>query len=272
MKKIRPLISTRSLLNLIQNNKDEIKILDCSYPIDQFYENFKKERIPNAKFFNLDLFREENSELPNINPRTKKTKEVFKKYNIFPNDKIVCYDQKGVFSSAKAWFLLKSYSFSDVQVLDGGMVKWKEENLPLETKQLPTEFEPFKSDKDLKYIVFNKNMHINYNKIIENEEKKTFQVIDTRLEKDYKAGTLLNAINIPYEEFTNPDKTLKKKEDLEKLFKDKNIDLERPIITSCRTGMSASLGYFILSQILEKPDIKLYHGSYLEYAKMKNKV
>ena len=139
-KKFKSLI-TPELLNELLNNKQNslnIKLFDCTYPSDRGYNLFKTVRIANANFFDFDFFRSDqiikSSQLSLGFPNLKQIENFVKKYEIKNSDQIILYDQYGIHSSPRAWFLLNSYNIKNISILNGGLPLWMKNKFPINTE------------------------------------------------------------------------------------------------------------------------------------------
>jgi thiosulfate/3-mercaptopyruvate sulfurtransferase len=286
--KIPSLIKPLELNQLIKSNIPGLKILDCTYPPHTGSQIFKKIRIENSIFLNLDFLKDIQSELTMEFPNASQLKENLKRYNISKNNKIICYDQYGMYSSPRAWFILKAYNFN-VSILDGGLPNWIRSGLFVDKNQISEEeflennyFEAIDSRAekliDQEEYEYDNKMLSNFDevdKIICEEEKSNegkfsnSLVIDTRPGENYEMYPLPNSVNIPYHRFLNRDYTFKSKEELQALIPD-NIQSDAKIISSCGIGLSACLGVFAFKEILgHQGDVKLYNGSFQEYTMKK---
>lgn len=138
--KIKSLISPESLNELLTNkqNSINIKLFDCTYPSQKGFNLFKTVRIPSTNFFDFDFFRSNeiinSTELSLGFPNKKQIENFVKKFEIKNSDHIILYDQYGVHSSPRAWFLLSSYNIGNISILNGGLPLWMKNKFPLDTE------------------------------------------------------------------------------------------------------------------------------------------
>jgi 3-mercaptopyruvate sulfurtransferase SseA len=139
-KKINSIISPELLNDLISNTKNQtnIKLFDCTYPKERGFDLFKSIRIPNANFFDFDLFRSDqiikSSQLSLGFPNLKQIKNFLNKFDIKNSDHIILYDQYGIHSSPRAWFLLDSYNIKNISILNGGLPLWMKNKFLIDTE------------------------------------------------------------------------------------------------------------------------------------------
>jgi thiosulfate/3-mercaptopyruvate sulfurtransferase len=283
--KLPSLIKPNELNQLIKSNCPELKILDCTYPAFRGSQIFKKVRIENSVFLDMDSLRDSKSELTMEFPKESEFKETLKRYNINKKNQIICYDQYGMYSSPRAWFIFKAYNFN-VSILDGGLPNWINSGLYVDKNQISDEefseenyFEKIdcRGEKliDQEDFEFDKKMLSNFEEvdqiISEYEKSKEIRIsdsiiIDTRPEDNFEMYPLPNSLNIPYYKFFNKDYTFKSKEEIKTLFPE-NLQSDTKIISSCGIGLSACLGVFAFKEVIQHHgEVKLYNGSFEEYS------
>jgi len=199
------------------------------------------------------------------------------------DDHIVVYDYSDTYSSCRLWFALKYFGHQKVSVLDGGMKKWLSENRPTDNK----------TDQDLgkfsnidklnpknKYKIKEKiDLIKNKKQIDENINKKKFQTVDARSRERFEGkvdeprsglrrGCIVGSKNLPFKDCINSEtNTFKSKDELSKLFIKNNIDITKPIVFTCGSGMTACVLGMAYSIISGKSAV-VYDGSWSEYGKI----
>jgi thiosulfate/3-mercaptopyruvate sulfurtransferase len=198
---------------------------------------------------------------------------------ITKNDTVVCYDSFGIFSSPRIWWMLKAFGHEKVAVLDGGLKKWVADKNPVEST-IPT----WSSTKYEGVTKRNESLVIDYPELVNNLLNFTadpnpicmidarpagrFSGADLEPRPNLASGHAPGSINIPFGLLLNSDGTMKSKEELIKVFQEKRIDLTNPIVTSCGSGVTAAI-IFLALDIIGKKDVRLYDGSWAEYASYK---
>ena len=265
------IIETNQLYDLIKS-KENIKVLDCSFflPTDirKSKEEFMKERIPGSIFFDIDDIADKNTNLPHmIISNELEFIEHMKRLEIGKRDFIVCYDRIGLFSSPRVWFNLTIYGANNVFVLNGGYPKWVKEGYPVEI-ELNACCKTINNDYDFK-LLNDKIVDMNY--LINNKS----QIIDARSEERYlgtapeprptlKTGHIKGAVNIFFKEFVDSNWCYRSVDEIEKVFKQKQIDLEQEVVFYCGSGVSACINLFAMCLIGKFNNCKLYDGSWAE--------
>jgi thiosulfate/3-mercaptopyruvate sulfurtransferase len=282
MNKTPSLIKPTELLELIKNCTPGLKIIDCTYPFSVGARNFKKFRIENSIFLDLDLLRDTESELTLAFPNSSQFKDQIKRLNINKDSVIICYDQYGMYSSPRAWFIFKAYNFPNVCVLDGGLPNWMRSGIEIDRNTIPEDdfyedsyFEPmdFKNEQRIENEDFkcDETMLAKFEEVIEissleSENSKEALIIDTRPKMNFEMYPLPYSLNIPTDSFLNKDFTLKSKQEIQNMLSDR-LKPETKIISSCGIGLSACLGVFAVKEVLgHQGEVKLYNGSFEEYS------
>ncbi|OMJ83780.1 hypothetical protein SteCoe_15261 [Stentor coeruleus] len=258
------LISTKQLYEAMQARKN-FYILDTTFTVPEStpLNNHFKNRLPTAKFFDLNEISDKKSGFSVTMPSQEYFIECMRRLRI-KNDTtpIVLYDFLN-FSSARAWFMFKVFGRSNVHILDGGLQKWIKENFPYDTGiyELPAE----RDTGDGYSYVKNKNLVKSYDDMIFLIQDKSIQILDARPPNMFKEGHIQKAINSPFTQVFQEDKTYKKPEELRKHFSKIGLDLVEPVINTCKIGVSACVNLFALE--LANKETFLYDGSYEEWSK-----
>jgi thiosulfate/3-mercaptopyruvate sulfurtransferase len=260
----------------LQKNLYKVKVIDSSWHMPQAdrngFEEYKIKHIPNAIFFDLDDNSKKNTPLPHMLVEKEIWEEIISKMGIKKDDKIIIYDNSEVISSCRCWFNFIYFGHNPglVHVLNGGLKKWIKENRIISSNLPNIKISNYKSFEK-KELVKNKEL------IDFNVHEKKFQVIDARSKerfegkvpeprKGLRSGNIKNSFCIPFDNCLNEDKTFKKKEDLQIIFKTclKNVS-EKNIVFSCGSGVTACVLALAYSLINDKYHPCIYDGSWAEY-------
>ena len=262
-----PLISTEALAARL--GASDLRIIDASWWLDgrDAQSDFERERLPGAVFFDLDAVSDRESPYPHMLPSPQTFAEAMGAMGVGEADDIVVYDAQGLFSAARGWWTLRTMGARRVRVLDGGLPKWKAEGRPLEggTPAAPgaARFE----------TQFDADAVADFNQV-EAALADGLQVVDARGAARFRgeaaeprpgvrAGHMPGALNLPFSNLLNTDGTLKRGAALEEAFRAAGVDLERPVITSCGSGVTAAILTLGLA-VLGRPS-RLYDGSWAEW-------
>ncbi|CAL1547983.1 unnamed protein product [Lymnaea stagnalis] len=178
---------------------------------------------------------------------------------------VIAYDRFNSRPSFRTWFLFRLFGHDKVSVLNGGLRKWISDGFHVTTDE-PT-VEPGEFD-----ALFRPHLLRDYESMAKNVKTQQEQVMDARghdafyvSDEDNSGGHIPGAKNIPFSSLFNDDGTVKAEEDLKNLFIKAGVDLSKPLVSSCQTGMTAC-GLIIAAHLLGRKDIPLYNGSFTEWS------
>ncbi len=227
-------------------------------------------QIKGARIFNLKKsFSDPDSELPNMIPHPDTFSEGCRKLGINNNSKIVVYDNLGVYTSARVWWMFKVMGHKDISVLNGGLSAWIESEFPFEPAN-----ESLDSIKKGNFkAVYNPELIKNADFILKNIDTDECKVIDARSEgrftgktpephENLRSGHIPGSLNLPFEEVLKDGYYLPKPE-LSNVFKRLNLN-DDPLIFTCGSGLTACI--ILLGMELVSNNKKfLYDGSWSEW-------
>ena len=258
---------------LAQHMRDpDLRILDASWYLPSSGRDAKKEydagHIPSARFFDIDEISDSRSDLPHMAPPVEKFISRLRKMGVGDGHQVVIYDGTGIFSAPRVWWLFRLMGKTDVAVLDGGFPKWKAEGR--EVEDLP----PMVRDRHMtvqrqNYLVKDVTQVASASKlgdheIIDARAPGRFAGTEPEPRPGVRPGHIPGSKNLHYAQLLNPDGTMKDKAGLRAAFEAAGIDLSKPAITSCGSGVSAAILNLALERI-GKADHALYDGSWAEW-------
>ena len=264
----------------LDNNHSEVKIIDASWHMPNTnrnaYEEYKKEHIKNAIFFDIDKFSNKKTELPHMLPNEEEWEKIVSNLGITNEDRIIVYDNSDVISSCRCWytFIFFGHNPNLISVLNGGLLKWKKENRETTNKVSKHEKKNYKAIK-ISHLVKSKE------EIDKNILEKKFQVVDARsknrflgLEKEprlgVRSGSIQNSYCLPFGELINTeDKTFIEKNLIKGKFTNIGINNEKNVVFSCGSGITAAVLGLAYSIINDRYLPAIYDGSWTEYGKIK---
>lgn len=264
------LVSTQWLAD--QLGSEDLVVLDASLHLPaagrDAAEEFAAAHIPGARFFNLAGLVDDTSDVPQAFPRPEQLAMELARCGASPGSRIVFYDDSAVKTAARAWFLCRAHGLGDVAILDGGLGKWKAEGRELESGGAkPVRAQSFSLPAPDR-MRFKSDM-------LANIESCDAQVFDAR-DKGRFTGTTIDTVhgqptghipgscNLPFATLFNEDGTFKPNEELREAFGDAGLDRDRPIVTTCGSGVTACVLLFAL-HLLGRDDTALYDGSWLDW-------
>lgn len=261
------LISTEALASRL--GAPDLRIIDASWWLDgrDARTDFERERLPGAVFFDLDAVSDRSSPYPHMLPSPDAFAEAMGALGVAENDDIVVYDAQGLFSAARVWWTLRTMSAQRVRVLDGGLPKWKAEARPLQDgaveAPVPAKFEArFDADAVTDFDQVGAAL-ANGLQVVDARGAARFRGEAAEPRPGVRAGHMPGALNLPFSSLLNADGTLKQGAALEEAFRAAGVDLERPVITSCGSGVTAAILTLGLAALGRSS--RLYDGSWAEW-------
>ena len=262
----------------LNKNLKKVKIIDASWHLVKnrnAFEEYNKEHIENAIFFDLDNNSNQRKDLPHGHflPTLNDHEKNISKMGILNTDRIIIYCYSDLISSCRAWFQFLYFGHDPrlVSVLNGGMKKWKLEGRKvtnLKTKIIPSRYKAKE----------NKNMIKIKSQIVENIKKKDFTVLDARSKNRFlgtepeprpgiKSGSIEGSKSMPLKEIVNvKDNTFLNNEKLRDIFNSSGINSNK-IVMSCGSSVSAASLTLAYSLINDDYIPKIYIGSWTEFGK-----
>ena len=250
----------------------EIRILDATWYLPNVDRDAKAEydqsHIPNARFFDIDEVSDHRSDLPHMVPPVEKFMSKVRKLGVGDGHQIVIYDSHGLFSAARVWWLFKVMGQKNVAVLDGGLPKWLREGRTVDSSS------PLIRDRHM-FVKYQDEMVKDVTQVSSASKLGDFEILDARSAGRFRgeepeprpglrAGHIPGSKNIFYGDLLNEDGTLKSHDELVEHFKAKAVNLDKPVITSCGSGVTAAIINLALDCI-GKTDHALYDGSWTEW-------
>lgn len=226
-----------------------LKVVDGSLYLPTEGRDSKAEyaegHIPGAVFFDIDAIADATSPLPHMFPDAAKFSAEIGALGISNANRVVCYDGGTMGASGRVWWMFRAFGHDDVDVLDGGMRKWRAEGRATEggsPEITPARFE----------ATYNTQMVRSLDQVRGIVESGAGQVLDARSAGRFngtepeprsriRSGHMPGAHNLPFLNLLNDDGTLKAPAELEALFRQSGVDIDRPIVTSCGSGITATV-------------------------------
>lgn len=262
----KELVSTQWLAEHRQS--PDISIIDCSWHLPTAKRDakaeFLAERIPGAQFFDIDVISDTESTLPHMLPKPEKFASQVRRLGIGDGKKVICYDSAGLFSAARAWWMFKVFGHDDVAVLDGGLPKWKAENLPLEDGPPAKPQERHFTARFQSMLVRDKADVRKALQVADARAPGRFQGVEPEPRPGVRAGHMPGAKNVHYATLLNADGTLKSEAELARVFETAGIDISKPVVTSCGSGVTAAILSLALTELGAR-NHALYDGSWAEW-------
>lgn len=248
---------------------DNLVVLNATIPKVTGLDNSKFEKqIPNTLFFDIKKkFSNTQAPFPNTVPSEKQFQEQTRLLGINTNTVIIVYDEKGIYSSARAWWLFKSFGHTNVAVLNGGLPEWASKGYVVEKKStVIPEHGNFKAS-------FQSNTIISIETLHSISENKSHKIIDARSNARFnceieepraglRRGTIPGSINIPFKNLLENGKLMPKSQ-LKAIFT-KSVSNNQSLIFSCGSGITACV-LALGATLSGYENISIYDGSWTEY-------
>ena len=263
-----PLVSTDWLAQRLGDAN--VRVVDATLPLvgqaGHGRDSYDAGHIPGAVFFDINAIADPDTDLPHMLPSPDAFAEAAGKLGLGRDATIVVYDAHGIYSAPRVWWTLRAMGHEDVFVLDGGLKKWLAEGRQVET----AEASPVPAAVA---HAFAPELVADITRVTEVLASGGAQVVDARSAARFRgeapepraslrSGHMPGALNLPFNEVVNPDGTLKSADELRAVFA--HIDLARPIIASCGSGVTASVLALALAR-LGRFDAAVYDGSWTEW-------
>jgi thiosulfate/3-mercaptopyruvate sulfurtransferase len=224
--------------------------------------------IPGARFFDIDDISDARSDLPHMAPPVEKFMSKLRAMGVGDGHQVVVYDAKGLFSAARVWWLFRLMGQENIAVLDGGFPKWQAEGRPIE------DMPPVIRDRHM--TVRRQNQMVkDVTQVAAAAKLGDYEILDARSAARFRgeaaepraglrAGHIPGSKNVPYTDLLNADMTMKDPDALRAVFAAAGVDMTKPVITSCGSGVTAAIINLALERI-GKTDHALYDGSWTEW-------
>lgn len=266
----KTLVSTDWLAAHIKD--PDLRILDASWYLPDAgrdaYAEYQSTHIPDARFFDIDDISDRRSDLPHMAPPVEKFMSRMRAMGIGDGHQVVVYDGAGLLSAARVWWLFRLMGQNNIAVLNGGFPKWLAEGR--ETEDLPT-------------VVRDRHMTVRFqNQLVRDVTQVSsaskvgdHEIIDARSHARFcgdvpepraglRSGHIPGSRNVYFADLLNADKTMKDISAMSAVFEAAGVNMSKPVITTCGSGVTAAILSLALERI-GKTDHSLYDGSWAEW-------
>jgi thiosulfate/3-mercaptopyruvate sulfurtransferase len=226
---------------------------------------YEAEHIPGAVFLDLSELAEKAPGLPHKLPPSHKFASRMQSLGIRDGQRIVVYDNSPLHSAARAWWLLRTFGAHYVAILDGGLAKWKEEGRPIESGRPQVRHGHFTPSFDNKAVADKQTVAaLSGEELVDARPAPRFRGEEGDPRGGIASGHIPGSKNLPQTDMFAADGSWKRGEALRAAFDAAGIDLGKPMVTTCGSGITAAVVLFG-AHLLGKDDVRLYDGSWAEW-------
>jgi thiosulfate/3-mercaptopyruvate sulfurtransferase len=230
---------------------------------------FRRAHIPGARYFDIDQIADQDTDLPHMVPTPGRFAKLMGELGVANTSRIVFYDQKGLASAARGWWLMGLFGHDAAVVLDGGLPKWQRENRPVEagdpSAPSPTIYRPDYRAARLRGV----------GDVLDNVESRGELVLDARAAGRFtgetpepragmRSGHIPGSASLPYTDLLNADGTFRSPDAIRVRFAQAGVTADRPVVTSCGSGVTACILTLGL-RLAGLPEGAVYDGSWTEW-------
>ncbi|MDF0599356.1 3-mercaptopyruvate sulfurtransferase [Psychromarinibacter sp. C21-152] len=250
----------------------DLRIFDASWYLPDMGRDGKAEyaraHIPGARYFDIDEISDQRSDLPHMAPPTEKFIARMRAMGVGDGHQVVVYDGAGMFSAARVWWLFRLMGKTVIAVLDGGFPKWQAEGRPVE------DMPPAMRDRHIT-VAFQNHLVRDVTQVAAASKLKDHEILDARgparfrgeapePREGLRAGHIPGSKNVHYATLLNDDGTMKAPDALRAVFEAAGVDLSKPVISTCGSGVTAAIIDLALERIGHDRH-SVYDGSWSEW-------
>jgi thiosulfate/3-mercaptopyruvate sulfurtransferase len=250
----------------------DVKVADATWFLPTMARDVRQEyaaaHIPGAVFFDIDDIADEASPLPHMLPDPVKFSSRMRRLGLGDGTRIVLYDNNKYSASARAWWMLRLFGHPDVAVLDGGLAKWRAEGRPVTDEPVTPKEAHFTARQNNLLVRDLEQMRANLlsrrEQVVDARSRGRFAATEPEPRAGLRGGHIPGSINLPYEHLYRPDGTLVPPADMKAVFERAGVDLTKPVVTTCGSGVTASVLALGL-HLLGHRQVAVYDGSWTEW-------
>lgn len=266
-----PLVSTQWLADHIDDSN--LVLLDGSYKLPGVLptatEDYARQHIPGARFFNIDRIAASETSLPHMLPEAADFQEFAGKLGVGNDTLVVIYDTHGLMSAPRVWWTWRVFGHDKVAILDGGFKRWVSEGRAV-TTEVPaprrTSFRArFRPELLRDKTALLANLSTGTEQVIDARSAPRFEGTEAEVRPGLRAGHIPGSLNLPFTTLSDPATgQVLSPEAISAAFLSAGVDLDRPVVASCGSGVTAGVLLFGL-HLIGKEDTSLYDGSWAEW-------
>ncbi|WP_374576964.1 3-mercaptopyruvate sulfurtransferase [Phenylobacterium sp.] len=264
-----PVVSTAWLAERLRS--PDVRVVDGSWHMPaearDGREEYLQAHIPGAVFFDIDIIADPDTDLPHMLPTPEAFAHAAGELGLSRDADIVVYDTHGVRSAARVWWTLRAMGYERAHVLDGGLRKWMAEGRPIEGGEVfprRVEVRPaFAPELVRDAAEVREILQTGSARMVDARSAARFSGEAPEPRAGLRSGHMPGAANLPWEQVIAEDGTLRPAGDLREVFKAAGVDLRAPIVTTCGSGVTASVLALALARL--GVTAAVYDGSWTEW-------
>jgi thiosulfate/3-mercaptopyruvate sulfurtransferase len=250
----------------------EVRVVDASWymPGEKRApaKEFETGHIPGAVFFDIDAVSDHATDLPHMLPAPDAFATAVGALGIGNGETVVVYDGTGIFSAPRVWWMLKAMGHGDVKVLDGGLPKWVREGRALESGAAKPAAKPFTANTRRQIVrSFDDVMGIVRDgsaRMVDARSAGRYTGTEAEPRAGVRGGHMPGAANVHFRSLLTAEGTFKSPAEMRAEFEKAGVDIVKPIVTTCGTGVTAAILMLALEEI-GAANVALYDGSWTEW-------
>jgi thiosulfate/3-mercaptopyruvate sulfurtransferase len=250
----------------------DLRVVDGTWHLPHLARDARAEyvtaHIPGAVFFDIDAIADHGTDLPHMLPNAEAFAAAVGALGIDSDDRIVVYDVRGVVSAARVWWSFRAFGHDAVFVLDGGLRKWRAEGRPLERGAATPPRRAFVARPQPDLVrdlgAMRANLGSRAAQVLDARSAGRFAGTEPEPRPGLRGGHIPGSLNLPYETLYAGDGTLKPRDELAEAVATAGVDPARPIVTTCGSGVTASVLALALYEVGRR-DVAVYDGSWSEW-------
>ena len=265
-----PLVTTEWLAKHL--GEPGLRVLDGTWHMPQLKRDpraeFAQAHIPGAVFFDIDAIADHATDLPHMLPDAAAFARAVGALGVGSDDRVVIYDVRGVVSAARVWWTFRVFGHDAVAVLDGGLRKWRAEGRAVESgtsSPAPREFRAALRPELVRDLAaMRANVVGRTAQVLDARSAGRFAGTEPEPRPGLRGGHIPGRLNLPYDTLYREDGTLKAPDELSGALQRTGLDLTRPVVTTCGSGVTASVLALAL-YLVGRRDVAVYDGSWSEW-------
>jgi thiosulfate/3-mercaptopyruvate sulfurtransferase len=266
-----PLVSTDWLAARLDNPK--VKVIDATFKLPGVLplpaDDYLAAHIPGAVYFDVDHIADPDNSLPHMFPDAERFARDVGALGISSGDTVVAYDSGSWVAAPRAWWMFLSFGHPSVRVLNGGLQKWLREGRPTHSSKVMPKPAKFHAKFDPSYVRSKQqllgNLETHAEQVVDARPRPRFEGTVAEPRPGLRSGHIPGSRSVPYALlFDATTGAMKPLEELRQVFSDAGVDMTKPIVTTCGSGVSALVLTLALYRLGVR-DTALYDGSWSEW-------